>query len=953
MSTFHRLVSRKDKAANGTIKKVMSTPTPSSPSESVPSASSYPSTSSSLAASKRHTRSSSLSSLSNAFPSVASKRSPRLQASQGTIESSTANSGDDWLLQPKQTSGFLHGSFPDEEPPPSNKDDEKKVKLISRRLASAGITKYKDTEISFVLREPYADGDPERAFSIMMMFKESEEGLIRPYRPDVKMLGAVNREGTTCYLDSLLFAVFARLGCFEAMLYVNFDDEKKRRLATLLRLWVNTLRLGKLITADITKHIQLSLAECGWEDAAQIRQQDASEAFNFITDTLDLPLLTLKMDIFHHGKEETGDDHKFVSERMLEVAIPEQPNDGSALTLEMCLENYFNNRIEVKRYLQRRQTIGSVRSQASFESSKGSASHIETVEVNDSMPSTPLSPLPLAMKSSRRPTNPRARASSIIQEYHISEKGGSVDAPEYESPPSGRRRAGSTRKEVMMPAWQFFSLIPWYTDAKPSNDAQVAAHFSSARPILGICLKRYSFLPNGQAVRKSTYVDIPLEIGLPHFIQDDNMAEDGPAFGNFKLSLQSAVCHRGTRVDSGHYIGLVRTMDSGDAEGNRWLRHDDLAKERVAEVNIEQFLREETPYLLFYQVVPIDGDPGNIMDGEVSTIHDHPPAYSEHWVKEADDDPDRKFSMGTSFNSSDSAVGISYDISGRKESTSSDRRHSTALTDASSNTAGANSVPRTSLEEDGFNPLTFRRSSKANGLAIPNGPASQPEGNRLSASMSRFAGLLTREKSDNTAPAPATSSGGPSLEVREEPGANDKGKLKKERSKSKLKEHQHLIKGRSKSEKPDRECILIASQSALSLIISNPPSAIPFPTKKMSTITRTWRNLRRIGLKEYAHQMMNMGDTKAGTYIATDRYGNKYYENQDEELPLRTRWVDYKQKEYDPSQIEPGWHAWMSYLVDKPPTEDPVLRAGQRSWELPEHRPNLTASRAAFKTYST
>lgn len=22
---------------------------------------------------------------------------------------------------------------------------------------------------------------------------------------------------------------------------------------------------------------------------------------------------------------------------------------------------------------------------------------------------------------------------------------------------------------------------------------------------------------------------------------------------------------------------------------------------------------------------------------------------------------------------------------------------------------------------------------------------------------------------------------------------------------------------------------------------------------------------------------------------------------------VRTRWVDYKEKEYDPSQIEPGW----------------------------------------------
>jgi hypothetical protein len=43
----------------------------------------------------------------------------------------------------------------------------------------------------------------------------------------------------------------------------------------------------------------------------------------------------------------------------------------------------------------------------------------------------------------------------------------------------------------------------------------------------------------------------------------------------------------------------------------------------------------------------------------------------------------------------------------------------------------------------------------------------------------------------------------------------------------------------------------------------------------------------------------------------------------------------------------------MSYMIDKPPTEDPVLLAGVRPWELPEHRPSLSASRAAFKTYST
>ncbi|KAI9818497.1 MAG: hypothetical protein M1827_000556 [Pycnora praestabilis] len=121
----------------------------------------------------------------------------------------------------------------------------------------------------------------------------------------------------------------------------------------------------------------------------------------------------------------------------------------------------------------------------------------------------------------------------------------------------------------------------------------------------------------------------------------------------------------------------------------------------------------------------------------------------------------------------------------------------------------------------------------------------------------------------------------------------------------------------------------------------------------MSTILRTLRNIRQIGIKEYAHQMQNIGDTKAGTFIGADRFGNKYYENLEQELPLRTRWVDYKDQEYDPSQIEPGWHAWMSYLSQEPPTADKLVAVGVRSWELPEHRPNLTASRAAYRPYST
>ncbi|KAI4220525.1 MAG: hypothetical protein L6R36_007564 [Xanthoria steineri] len=793
METFHRLV-RREKPGNGDVKKVMSSsPVPMSPD-------SYSSASSS--AGRSHTRSSSISSFSNAFacPTSASKRSPRVHATRGIVESSTANSCDDWLLQPKQTLGFLHGSSTDEDREVPTKADDKKIKVILQRLANAGITRFKESDISHTLHAPSVDGDPEKAFSLMELYKDSEEGIVKPYDPSVKLLGAINREGTTCYLDSLLFAMFTRSGCFEAMLYTKFDDEKKQRLATLLRLWINALRSGRLITIDITKYIQLQLAECGWEDAAQVHQQDASEAFNFITEVLNLPLLTLKMDIFHHGREDAGDDHRFVNERCLEVAIPE--TNGSGLTLETCLTEYFNNRIEVKRYLQqRRGTLRSVRSQASFDSSsKGSSAHIETVECDDSLPSTPISPLPAS--ATKRPAFARARAPSIIQESYVSEKDDTMDTPAYESPRNGRRRGGSLRKEVVMPAWQFFSLIPWYTDAKPSNDQQVAAHFHSARPMLGICLKRYSFLPNGQAKRNGTYIDIPQEIGLPHFIQDDNMAEDGPLFGNFKLALRSAICHQGTRVDSGHYIGLVRTYDAKKPGEDRWIRHDDMAKERVAEVDIDQFLHRETPYLLFYQVVPIEGDPGNIAEGEMDLGKDRPPPYTEECGLEAKTSPDQNPTTLA-------GEGEASDTSQPRTSNSSDRKRSLVSMGSGSTIAGTEPNMRKSIEDNGANSQTAsRRSSRANGLCIANGAIAQAEPNssRLSASMSRLTGRLTKDKSDNNVSIPPA---GPSLEVRDAPGVHNKERPKKEKSKSKVKDHQHLSKGRGRAEKPDRECVMM------------------------------------------------------------------------------------------------------------------------------------------------
>lgn len=142
-----------------------------------------------------------------------------------------------------------------------------------------------------------------------------------------------------------------------------------------------------------------------------------------------------------------------------------------------------------------------------------------------------------------------------------------------------------------------------------------------------MCLKRYSFTENGNAIRLSTHIDIPTEIGLPYFISDDSMDEDGPIYGNFKLSLQSVVCHRGKSVHSGHYISLVKGTNASSktesdskmrstSDTTQWMRFDDLAPERITLVDINQALKDETPYLLFYQILPIDDDPGSLIDGE-------------------------------------------------------------------------------------------------------------------------------------------------------------------------------------------------------------------------------------------------------------------------------------------------------------------------------------------------
>jgi hypothetical protein len=146
---------------------------------------------------------------------------------------------------------------------------------------------------------------------------------------------------------------------------------------------------------------------------------------------------------------------------------------------------------------------------------------------------------------------------------------------------------------------------------------------------------------DGQPKRQNTYIDIPESLTLPHFIVDDRHVEEGGLNAEYRLELQSVVCHRGDSLHSGHYVSFSRVAPRlltfnrrhekdapPDYEEAQWVKFDDLEVERVVPVDdIKKSLEEEMPYLLFYQIIPTFSVA--LTASSVRSKEPGPPAYDE------------------------------------------------------------------------------------------------------------------------------------------------------------------------------------------------------------------------------------------------------------------------------------------------------------------------------------
>lgn len=342
-----------------------------------------------------------------------------------------------------------------------------------------------------------------------------------------------------------------------------------------------------------------------------------------------------------------------VYERLLNLAVPADP-EGKGIKLEDCLEEYFNTKVDVSRdgveekgdrpILTTQNTIRLVQSEPASE---------DAAEAMDQVDGEPLqrrftaveAPDSTGESSTQDPARPsvRHRSTSIIQRIVLDDEGKPTDSDAASLLQKAKRKGSTVVKAVTIPAWQFFRLIPWHAipDNEPKTDGEIVMHFNQ-RPVVGICLKRYLMTEDGLAKRHNTFIDIPDSLRLPHFMVAENakVEEERSLSMEYKLVLQSVICHRGDSVHSGHYISFARVNPKlltdnrrhdndppPDYEDAQWVKFDDLAFEnRVSNVDdIKDALKQEMPYLLFYQIVPMV----DITNVSTTGSDTEPPSYND------------------------------------------------------------------------------------------------------------------------------------------------------------------------------------------------------------------------------------------------------------------------------------------------------------------------------------
>ncbi|KAG2188119.1 hypothetical protein INT44_000870, partial [Umbelopsis vinacea] len=382
-------------------------------------------------------------------------------------------------------------------------------------------------------------------------FQDADDGiLVTPNPLTHDMLGSENDQLTSCYIDALLFSMYATTTAFDPLLTSDTDDDDfdKRRLQTALRLFVNRLRDGHLVRTDQVRRLRKALEATGWEghtyDGAW-SQEDTSEFFLHLTNIFGLPFLPFQVRLYHGASKDTDDD-RVMTERTLILPIPTDSNTPINLQ-EILIDLMYNNMVTgVKR--------------------------------------------------------------NVF--YDEPDEFGTTPSSMYKAPV----HVETSERQVSVAAWQVLELLPFYSGINEQGDRITASHYQDGNLILPMVLKRYSCdnALNYRKIQRE--VIVPPEISFERFlnqnIDNTDLCQNCGLQMNSVVRLRSAVCHRGDSPFAGHYIAYACIQDPENGYEDVWLKFDDMnVSQRVKKIKGTKKEKKAvfddlatSAYMLFYEL---------------------------------------------------------------------------------------------------------------------------------------------------------------------------------------------------------------------------------------------------------------------------------------------------------------------------------------------------------------
>lgn len=349
--------------------------------------------------------------------------------------------------------------------------------------------------------------------------------------------------GNTCYLDSVLVAMFAEYDGWDGLIHRSSSSSDHHWthssssnsctnpsntpssiplpvVVKRVRAVVNILRRGNVMQSSALNELRDCLIEhAGWY--AGYDQHDAAEFLSVLLDALHAPFVSLVKNLSHGACPNPVADHVPFTERMLWLSLPSSPPASS--------------------------------SSLDFSSSPGTTTNDATVWLEDLVDSYFFGEVVHGLQ--------RDIVLSVNND----------DDQQYREGEEGSGTGVSV--PTLVDATVCRSLMPGYTPVRETGEQSSSM---ASREMFGFVTVPFAvsrFDPSGtckdvRSVRVPTVLDASRYVGP--------FAVAGVAY---KLILRSVVCHLGESIEVGHYVTYTYAPHGGG-----WQRWDDMADEFVRSV---------------------------------------------------------------------------------------------------------------------------------------------------------------------------------------------------------------------------------------------------------------------------------------------------------------------------------------------------------------------------------